>query len=76
MSQRFKWRSGVCQRNSKADDSLRGHENESLFPEKKETYSVKTVQLLNRMPKKMSVPINMSQRNMLTKKWVSVQLFL
>lgn len=39
MSQRFKWRSGVCQRNSKADDSLRGHENESLFPEKKDTLS-------------------------------------
>lgn len=39
MSQRFKWRSGVCQRNSKADDSLRGHENESFFPEQKKILS-------------------------------------
>lgn len=37
MSQRFKWRSGVCQRNSKADDG--GHENESLFPEQKNILS-------------------------------------
>lgn len=29
------WRSCVFQRNSKADDPLRGHENEKLFPEQK-----------------------------------------
>lgn len=66
LSQRFKWRSCVCQRKSKAE-SLMGKSyflNEKIHP-------------LNSflMPKKMSVPINMGPWNMLTRKWVGAQLF-